>query len=91
MAGSAEDGGQGGVRCTVPRIRSGTLAPGATLPTVQQLAATHHVAASTAYRAITQLAHEHLIASPAVAARRSTRRRCPRAGGIGSPSPSRDQ
>jgi integrase len=42
-------------------IRDGTLPPGATLPTVLQLATTHHVASSTAHRAITVLAREHLI------------------------------
>jgi len=42
-------------------IHTGTLPPGTPLPTVQQLAATHHVAPSTAHRAITQLAEEHLI------------------------------
>lgn len=42
-------------------IRTGTLPPGGPLPSVQQLAATHHVAPSTAHRAITLLAREHLI------------------------------
>lgn len=42
-------------------IHTGTLPPGSPLPTVQQLAMTHHVAPSTAHRAITQLAGEHLI------------------------------
>lgn len=42
-------------------IGDGTLPSGAALPTVQQLATTHHVAPSTAHRAITLLAHEHLI------------------------------
>jgi integrase len=42
-------------------IHTGTIPPGAMLPTVEQLAATHHVVPSTARRAITQLAHEHLI------------------------------
>lgn len=42
-------------------IRTGAIRPGTALPTVHQLAGTHHVAASTAHRAITQLAHEHLI------------------------------
>jgi hypothetical protein len=48
-------------------IRAGTLPPGTPLPTVQQLAATHHVAPSTAHRAITLLAHEHLITVTAAA------------------------
>jgi hypothetical protein len=42
-------------------IRTGTLPPGTALPTVQQLAATHHVAPSTAHRASAALAHEHLV------------------------------
>ncbi|MFL6125075.1 tyrosine-type recombinase/integrase [Actinophytocola sp.] len=42
-------------------IRNGTLPPGTPLPTVQQLAATHHVAPSTAHRAIALLAREHRI------------------------------
>lgn len=42
-------------------IHSGHLLPGAQLPTVQRLARTHHVAPSTAHRAIAQLAHERLI------------------------------
>jgi integrase len=42
-------------------ITDGTLAPGALLPTVQELATTHHVAPSTAHRAITQLTRQHLI------------------------------
>lgn len=39
----------------------GTLPPGTTLPTVQQLAATHHVAPSTAHRAIAMVAREHRV------------------------------
>jgi integrase len=42
-------------------ITTGALPPGTTLPTVQQLAATHHVAPSTAHRAITLLAREGLV------------------------------
>jgi integrase len=42
-------------------IHTSTLPPGTPLPTVQQLAAAHHVAPSTAHRAITLLAHEHLV------------------------------
>lgn len=44
-------------------VRNGHLPPGAPMPTVQQLATTHHVAPSTAHRAITQLANERLIAT----------------------------
>jgi integrase len=42
-------------------ITTGALSPGATLPTTQQLAATHHVASSTAHRALTLLAPKRLI------------------------------
>jgi integrase len=42
-------------------ICTGTLGSGTPLPTVQQLAATHHVARSTAHRAIALLAREHLV------------------------------
>jgi GntR family transcriptional regulator len=42
-------------------ILDGTLPAGATLPTVKELAARHHVAASTINRATALLAAEHLI------------------------------
>jgi integrase len=42
-------------------IINGTQPAGATLPTVKQLAAPHHVAASTAHRAIAILAAENLV------------------------------
>jgi integrase len=42
-------------------IRTGTLPPGSTLPTVKQLGARHHVAPCTAHRAIAVLAAEHLV------------------------------
>jgi integrase len=42
-------------------IVDGTMPPGTTLPTVKQLAARHHVAASTAHRAIAVLDAEHLV------------------------------
>jgi integrase len=42
-------------------ILDGTQPAGTTLPTVKQLAARHHVAASTAHRAIAVLAAENLI------------------------------
>jgi integrase/DNA-binding transcriptional regulator YhcF (GntR family) len=43
-------------------ILNGTLPAGATLPTVKELAARHHVAPSTIHRATALLAAEHLIA-----------------------------
>jgi integrase len=42
-------------------IVDGSLSPGTALPTVKQLAITHHVAPNTAHRALTLLAREHLI------------------------------
>jgi integrase len=42
-------------------IHDGTFPPGTPLPTIQHLAATHHVAPSTAHRAIALLAREHLV------------------------------
>jgi hypothetical protein len=46
---------------SVPPSSMALLPTGAALPTVEQLAATHHVAPSTAHRAITVLANEHLV------------------------------
>lgn len=56
-------------------IHTGILTPGAPLPTVQQLAVTHHVAPSTAHRAIAVLAEEHLIT--VTRGRRATTNACP--------------
>jgi hypothetical protein len=42
-------------------ILNGTQPAGAALPTVKQLGARHHVAASTAHRAVAVLAAEHLV------------------------------
>ncbi|RSN31344.1 site-specific integrase [Amycolatopsis sp. WAC 04169] len=42
-------------------IADGTLTPGSALPTIQELATIHHVAPSTAHRAIAQLTRQHLI------------------------------
>ncbi|HEX6339923.1 tyrosine-type recombinase/integrase [Umezawaea sp.] len=44
-------------------IENGRLPCGATVPSTAELAATYHVAPSTAHRAITQLAHDHLVAT----------------------------